>query len=128
MTTKFDGTALKKTRLDFGISQSELSRRTGVNQSVISKMERGAIPNPSYEKLIPMADVLNITVDDFNLKPDTVSAGVKKGNETKWTLSKQEVETIIQRLKDIAPAVASSQNKDQKITVDLNFNIKLSGS
>ena len=128
MTTKFDGTALKKTRLDFGISQSELSRRTGVNQSVISKMERGAIPNPSYEKLIPMAYVLNITVDDFNLKPDTVSAGVKKGNETKWTLSKQEVETIIQRLKDIAPAVASSQNKDQKITVDLNFNIKLSGS
>lgn len=128
MTNKFDGTALKKTRLDFGISQSELSRRTGVNQSVISKMERGAIPNPSYEKLIPMADVLNITVDDFNLKPDTVSRGVKKGDKTKWTLSKQEVETIIQRLKDIAPAVASSQNKDQKITVDLNFNIKLSGS
>lgn len=128
MTTKFDGTALKKTRLDFGISQSELSRRSGVNQSVISKMERGAIPNPSYEKLIPMADVLNITVDDFNLKPDTVSRGVKKGDKTKWTLSKQEVETIIQRLKDIAPAVASSQNKDQKITVDLNFNIKLGGS
>ena len=25
MTTKFDGTALKKTLLDFGISQSELS-------------------------------------------------------------------------------------------------------
>ena len=70
MTVKFSGPTLKQMRLNADISQSELSRRSGVNQSVISKMERGAIPNPSGERLVQIAaalsaDALPLTVNDL---------------------------------------------------------------
>ena len=70
MDVKFSGAVLKQERLNADISQSELSKRSGVNQSMISKMERGAISNPSDEILIQIAaalstDGLHYTVDDL---------------------------------------------------------------
>lgn len=44
------GLALMNARADIGISQAELSRRTGVDQSDISKIERG-VANPSVNTL-----------------------------------------------------------------------------
>lgn len=207
MTVKFSGPALKQRRLNADISQSELSRRSGVNQSVISKMERGAIPNPSGESLVQIAaalstDGLPLTVNDLLVvenfsgerlrkirakknisqaqmsedlgvprptmsryetgvikKPapamletmsdylqvelkdlfsvedklkaneSAVPSGVKKGDQIQWKLSKPQVETIIESLKDLAPVMAASESKNQKVTIDLNFNINLlSGS
>lgn len=285
MTVKFSGPALKQMRLNADISQSELSRRSGVNQSAISQMERGGVANPSFEKLIPMAKALKVTVDDFKPKPvlvregnphrnqgfspyklkklrgemglsqrdfaevakltqanvskyergahepnsqslhrlanglgveiselmdspvrkksssfsgenlreirgnkkitlkkmsedldmkhptisryetgkiknpstaslkrmsdylqveledlfsvednlkaneSAVPSGVKKGDQIQWKLSKPQVETIIESLKDLAPVMAASESKNQKVTIDLNFNINLlSGS
>lgn len=207
MTVKFSGPTLKQMRLNADISQSELSRRSGVNQSVISKMERGAIPNPSGESLVQiaaalstdatfytvndllvvenfsgerlrkirakknisqaqmaedlgvprptisryetgaikkpapailetMSDYLQVELEDLfsvedNLKTNesAVPSGVKKGDQIEWKLSKPQVETVIERLRDIAPAIAASEGKTQKVTIDLNFNINLlSGS
>ena len=285
MTIKFSGPALKQMRLNTDISQSELSRRSGVNQSAISQMERGGVINPSFEKLIPMAEALGVTVDAFQAKPvlvregnphrnqgfsanklkklrgemglsqrdfaevakltqanvskyergahepnsqslqrlanalgveinelmaspvhkkpssffgenlreirgnkkitlkkmsedlnmkhptisryetgkiknpspavlkrmsdylgvsvndflsaegdhkpseSAVPSGVKKGDKIQWKLSKPQVETIIESLKDLAPVMAASESKNQKVTIDLNFNINLlSGS
>jgi len=207
MTVKFSGPTLKQMRLNADISQSELSRRSGVNQSVISKMERGAIPNPSAESLVQIAaalttDGLPLTVNDllivenfsgerlrkirakknisqaqmaedlgvprptisryetgaikkpapailetmsdylqveledlFSVEDDlkanesAVPCGVKKGDQIQWKLSKPQVETIIESLKDLAPVMAASESKNQRVTIDLNFNINLlSGS
>lgn len=70
MDVKFSGERLKEIRLNADMSQTELSETSGVNQSNISKMERGAISDPSDETLIQIAaalsrDGLHYTVDDF---------------------------------------------------------------
>lgn len=41
---------LKQVREDLGLSQSELSRRTGVSQQTISRLENGKC-DPSYSKV-----------------------------------------------------------------------------
>lgn len=42
MRTK-EATRLRAVRLALGVSQSELSRRTGIDQSLVSRAERGLI-------------------------------------------------------------------------------------
>lgn len=49
---------LSSTRASVGISQAELSKRTGIDQSDISKFERG-IGNPSINTLNRLASALN---------------------------------------------------------------------
>jgi|TARA_R100000482_G_scaffold124401_2_gene77103 transcriptional regulator with XRE-family HTH domain len=56
---------LHKVRSDKGISQTDLSNETGVSQSVISKIERGALKSPGYEKLEALAAYLDCSVADF---------------------------------------------------------------
>ena len=56
---------LHKVRSDKGISQTDLSNQTGVSQSVISKIERGALKSPGYEKLEALAAYLECSVADF---------------------------------------------------------------
>ncbi len=49
---------LSSARALVGISQAELSKRTGIDQSDISKLERG-IGNPSINTLNRLASALN---------------------------------------------------------------------
>lgn len=53
------GNALSLARARAGISQSELATQTGINQSDISKLERG-IGNPSIGTLKRLADALKM--------------------------------------------------------------------
>ena len=55
------GNAFKAARAEAGISQKELSQRTGIDQSDISKIECGT-SNPSLDTLYRLADALNATL------------------------------------------------------------------
>ncbi len=59
-----------RTRLK--IKQDELSRLTGVSQSQISKYEKGEVANPSFDKLVKIAEALGVTVDDLKTKQDGI--------------------------------------------------------
>ena len=52
---------LTKARIQAGISQAELGSRTGIDQSDISKIERGA-SNPSIATLSRLAEALGCTL------------------------------------------------------------------
>ena len=52
-------------RTKFRVSQPELSKRSGVSQSQISKYEKGEIAKPSHDKLIRIAEALNCSVEDI---------------------------------------------------------------
>jgi transcriptional regulator with XRE-family HTH domain len=54
------------------IKQDELSRLTGVSQSQISKYEKGEVVNPSFDKLVKIAEALGVTVDDLKTKQDGI--------------------------------------------------------
>ena len=53
------GEAILKARALAGISQAELSEKSGIDQSDISKIERG-ISNPSVNTLSRIADAMNM--------------------------------------------------------------------
>ena len=59
--------AIKRLRFDAGISQQELAEILGIQQSVISKYERGKL-KPSYKvlkMLITLAKKFSIDIDFF---------------------------------------------------------------
>lgn len=56
---------LEEMRKKRGITQCELSRRSGVPQPIISMIERGDTPNPGIITLHKLATALKCTVDDL---------------------------------------------------------------
>jgi transcriptional regulator with XRE-family HTH domain len=57
------GTRIHKLRQQRKMSQQELARLVGVNQSFISKMESGEQTNPNAETLKRLARALGCTTD-----------------------------------------------------------------
>ncbi|PPB02415.1 helix-turn-helix domain-containing protein [Brevibacillus laterosporus] len=71
------GELIKETREEFGITLSELSRRTGVSKGIISKIESGETKRPELRNLKLIADTINIPYEeiidryvDVELRPD----------------------------------------------------------
>lgn len=52
-------------RTKLRIKQDELARLCGVSQSQISKYEKGEVTRPSYDKLVRIAEALEVSVDDL---------------------------------------------------------------
>lgn len=58
------GESIRKARIGKGYSQGELSNKAGVSRSNLTKWELG-ITFPNIINLIPVADVLEITLDEL---------------------------------------------------------------
>ena len=56
---------LVRARRDAGLTQQDLSRRSGVPQSVISDIENGKTAYPRVDTAIALARVLDCTVDEL---------------------------------------------------------------
>lgn len=57
-----------RTRLK--VKQDELAKLSGVSQSQISKYEKGEVTNPSFDKLVRIAEALSVTVDDLRTQTE----------------------------------------------------------
>lgn len=56
---------LKKERLKKGITQIELSEKSGVKQSIISNIETGDTKNPRLDTALRLAAALGCRLDDL---------------------------------------------------------------
>lgn len=63
------GDIIKRKRLELGLVQKELENRSGVTQSMISKVEGGSAENVSIDVLRRLAKALNCNLVD--LLPET---------------------------------------------------------
>ena len=63
------GNILKEKRIELSLTQQGLEQRSGVTQSMISKLEKGAAHNISVEVLRKLAKALDCKVVD--LLPDS---------------------------------------------------------
>jgi transcriptional regulator with XRE-family HTH domain len=52
---------LKEARERTGLTQKDLAAQVGINNSYISRIERGTCPAPTREKVVAMAEALGIT-------------------------------------------------------------------
>jgi transcriptional regulator with XRE-family HTH domain len=59
------GNIIKRKRLELGLIQKELENRSGVTQSMISKVEGGSAENVSIDVLRRLAKALNCTLVDL---------------------------------------------------------------
>lgn len=66
---KFCGEALRRARMAKGISQVKMATDLKINQSLLSKYERGEVVNVSYQAVQQMADYLNINASDLYSAP-----------------------------------------------------------
>lgn len=62
---------LARLRLASGLSQRQLAARSGVNNSMIAKIEMGLTPNPRTETMIRLCDALGVSLDQINQTPQT---------------------------------------------------------
>ena len=53
------------------VSAGELSRRTGLSESYISKLRRGRCDDPSFRKAIAIINALEVDIDDFIAAEDS---------------------------------------------------------
>lgn len=58
--------SLKRARTRLGLTQVELEAASGVDQSVISRLERGSVTRPEFSTVIKLAKALG--VDPVRLK------------------------------------------------------------
>ncbi len=81
----FSGERLRKIRLSKGISQVQMANDCGLNQSLVSKYERGDVLNPPHYAVKLMADYLNVHPDEFYGDPSECvfcNEEIKSANET----------------------------------------------
>lgn len=93
--------ALRRIRRERGLSQVELSKRTGVAQSTISEIEKGE-REAQVRTVRKLADTLGVKVDDLLGDPEPVAMGIARRNA-------ESIEHFIERferLKDPEGAVA----------------------
>lgn len=62
---KFSGSRLRDIRQIKGISQLKMSNDCGLNQSLVSKYERGEVASPPHYAVEAMARYLGVDADDF---------------------------------------------------------------
>lgn len=61
-------------RLEAGLTQTELAKRSGIRQSEISKIENGRI-NPTMETLDALGDALGVRLGFVPMRQPTLTAG-----------------------------------------------------
>jgi transcriptional regulator with XRE-family HTH domain len=90
------GDNLKSIRASKGIGVNELSRRSGVNASYISAIERNEKNNPSPKILSKLAEALEIPVDDF-FKEDS-----KQLDEIDQL--EEDIKALFKKIKNMSPS------------------------
>lgn len=56
---------LKKYRRIAGLTQQGLAQKSGVNATLISRLERGVRPTASYESIVRLARALNLEPEEL---------------------------------------------------------------
>jgi len=103
---------LKEARDLRGLSQVELSGRTGLQPSAVSHFETGG-RKPSFDNLMLLAEALQVTTDYLLGRTDVISAPIEKGNPffadyARLSSANQEV------AKNVVKTLIKNQYSDKK--------------
>jgi len=111
-----------------GWTQSKLAKLTGISQGELSKYIKGTVQNPAYKKLVALARVFGVTVDDItDFEKTTATEKNKETNELRnkiniASVNKKEVNGYT-RLKEIRRSLNMSQKELAKLTKVSQSNI-----
>jgi len=112
---------LRRLMTEFNLSETELSRRTGIGQPVIHRMSSGETDNPKVGTLSPIANLFNVSISQLvgdevfpeYLPPKLPDSIVQGWNE----IPLLSIEDII-----LHPFPLDSANKFEKIYTDARYS------
>lgn len=89
---------------ELGLNNAQIAERAGITLSTMDKITSGANQNPKLDTLFAIADVLGLTLDDFDDRPksdshDVLYVSKPSGNESTDELRKQ-MHDLIDQLED----------------------------
>lgn len=61
------GQKIKQLRKEKGLTQEQLAIQANISYTTLTKMENGAIKNPSFENVAAIAKVLEVSLDDLTI-------------------------------------------------------------
>lgn len=61
--------AINKRKKELGLNNAQIADRAGITLSTMDKITSGANQNPKLDTLFAIADVLGLTLDDFDDRP-----------------------------------------------------------
>lgn len=83
------GVAIREARLSTFMTQRELERRSGVDQSVISRLESGRVIGLRWERLTAVLAALGVTRIEFRQERPRPSGLPPSSVEELWSLSRR---------------------------------------
>lgn len=63
-----NGLKVRELRNNKGYTTLDMSKFTRISKSYIEELERGTKQNPAFNKVVALADVLGVKVDDLILR------------------------------------------------------------
>ena len=57
------GERIRKERLRYGMSQTELARRVGISKTAMNQIEMGETADPRLSRIRAIADILGVSMD-----------------------------------------------------------------
>ena len=101
---------------ELGLNNAQIAERAGITLSTMDKITSGANQNPKLDTLFAIADVLGLTLDDFDDRPkatDILYISRPTGSETTDELRKR-LHDLIDQLED----------EDLRLLSDLTIRFK----
>lgn len=108
--------ALKKRRLELGLTMLDVAKAVGVSESTISRWESGDISNMRQDRIVALCNVLQSSPTQLFgwQKIQNACKGEKEKKMAKRTMTDYEVEQEIKRL-NASPAVALARQEQRLI-------------
>ena len=119
-----NGQKIKNIRLSKKLGLNETARKAGISGSYLSNIEKGIKTNPSTDTLQKIADVLEVSVNEF-FDDDTENKSDNKGTEFNPKLSVKEQEKLDKQAEELINelTISLSQNKDH--LTDKDYDVLL---
>jgi transcriptional regulator with XRE-family HTH domain len=96
--TNLNGKRIKEIRLSKKLGLNETAKKAGISGSYLSNIEKGIKTNPSTETLQKIAEVLNVSVEDFfkeeTAKPTDIELNKKDKKEIEDILKQTEQQLL----------------------------------
>lgn len=125
---KFVGSKLKKFRTNRGWNQTQLAEKVGIKQNTISSYENGNL-EMGYDTLYKIAEVLEVSVDDFfpaTAKGDNTLQKINEVADAKdLTIDDLElIQNIAEKMKKLSKEEREKLNNNIQFALDFFENNK----
>ena|SRR5712692_7118870 len=71
------GSRIREAREHYGMSQAELARRIGISGTALNQIESGKTPDPGVSRIIGIARVLGVSMDDLVGLPEAAPSAAR---------------------------------------------------